>query len=161
MSEKWRPVPNYEGVYWVSNMGRVKSTKTILSQYTKGIYCTVGLYKEGKGRTVNVHSLVAGAFLGTVRKGYCVNHIDGDPKNNRLSNLEIVTYGENLRHAYIICRRSKSGERHHANKIGNDELRKIRKLLSLGATQESIGKMFGIHQSTVSDIKTGRTWGCE
>lgn len=46
-----------------------------------------------------VHRLVAEIFIGQIPEGYCVNHKDGNKKNNRLENLEIVTFSENIRHA--------------------------------------------------------------
>lgn len=102
MKEIWKVVQDYPN-YEVSNLGRVRNKKTgkILSPGLGGAgYFTIALYKDGKATTKNVHELVAAAFLGKKTKGMTVNHKDGDKTNNILSNLEIVSYAENLRHAY-------------------------------------------------------------
>ena len=100
--EIWRSILDYP-TYAVSNFGRVRNQKTgkILRPGLGGVgYLTVALYKDGKAITKNVHQLVCEAFIGKISPGHTVNHIDGDKTNNKLSNLEIVTYRENLQHAY-------------------------------------------------------------
>ena len=110
-NEKWLPVKNYEGLYSVSNYGRIKSlprytTKgRILKQYTNphNGYKYVSLCKNNKKATKRVHILVVEAFTDYVSNGFnpstVIDHIDGDKTNNRLENLEIVTQKENDRRA--------------------------------------------------------------
>lgn len=92
--EIWKPIPGYEGRYWASNLGRIKSRRKILkTHYSESGYEKVSLYKHGK----KVHRLVMAAFEG--EKPYPefeVNHKDGDRSNNKLDNLEYVTHYENL-----------------------------------------------------------------
>ena len=113
MEEIWKDIPNYEGYYQVSNLGRVKSLK----RYVKFMHCNklinerilkggigsrgylvVILSKDKKPKTFEVHKLVAIAFLGHKPCGYkrVVNHIDNNPVNNKASNLEIVSQRENV-----------------------------------------------------------------
>jgi hypothetical protein len=99
--EVWRDVVGYEGLYMVSDMGNVaglrfgfKIKKQNIGTDGKNI---VYLRKDGKGKTVVVHKLVAIAFLGHVPCGYkvVVDHIDNDPLNNKLQNLQLITAREN------------------------------------------------------------------
>ena len=117
MSEKWLDIPGYEGVYEVSNLGKVRSSKDkttkskihgtrvwkqrILRQKTdKGGYKRVSLWKAKQEKTWLVHRLVMLAFVGENSEKRFVNHIDGNPSNNYLENLEWCTSRENLMHAY-------------------------------------------------------------
>ena len=105
MQEIWKDIPNYEGMYQVSNLGRVKSLKRSkevvlkLMDDTKGYLC-LSLYKDGVKRTRKVHRLVAEAFLGHKPNGMelVVDHIDHNTKNNKVSNLRIVTQRQNSSH---------------------------------------------------------------
>lgn len=100
--EIWKPVADYEGLYMVSNLGRVKS---VPRPGTKGGilkpapddrgYLKVKLYKNGGKSTHQVHRLVMRAFVGECPDGYEVDHVDWNPKNNRLSNLRYLPAEEN------------------------------------------------------------------
>ena len=101
--EIFKNVPGYEGSYQVSNLGRVKSLKLNREKLLKlglGGHCyfIVALCNEGKVKTINVHQLVAMAFLN--HKPDCttkvvVDHIDNNPLNNRLENLQLISAREN------------------------------------------------------------------
>lgn len=96
--ERWKPIAGYEN-YSVSSWGRVRNNLTgdILQQerHDKG-YLRVDLYgKRGERKHLKVHRLVAEAFIPNTEKKPCVNHIDGNNKNNSISNLEWVTDKEN------------------------------------------------------------------
>ena len=117
--ERWKPVNGYEGIYEVSNHGRVRSVdrtvtysngqvhrykgkilRTPLLQQTG--YPFVKLSNQGKNQVRTVHSLVAETFIGTRPDGMEVCHNDGDRANNHLDNLRYDTPSENeldkLRH---------------------------------------------------------------
>ena len=117
MKEVWQPVPGYEGLYEVSDQGRVRSLDRSFERKTgprpatirlKGRmlkpglasngYLTVSLWAKNKGRSHCIHVLVMNAFV-CDSAGFDINHIDGDKNNNRLENLEICTRSENMRHA--------------------------------------------------------------
>lgn len=100
MEEIWKDVLGYEGLYWVSSLGEIKSVYRpgkIKKQYiAKRGYLSTTLTSNGKTRTKTVHTIVAEAFLGPKPgPGYEVDHIDGDRFNNRADNLEWVTKREN------------------------------------------------------------------
>ena len=102
--EKWKDIEGYEGLYQVSNMGRVKSLerfrkgkhnslvfvneKILKSRKDGGGYLRVSLSKEGKIKTFKVHRLVASAFLDNPNNLLEVNHINEIKDDNRVNNLE-------------------------------------------------------------------------
>lgn len=119
--EKWKQIPGYEGIYDASDMGRIRSTpgKTTRSAlYNNRTWKTrvmkvkwekrpcgkmdarVCLWKDGKEHTHLVARLVALAWCDGYSDGMTVNHIDGNPENNRADNLEWVKLSDNIRHAF-------------------------------------------------------------
>jgi hypothetical protein len=113
ISKIWKPVVGYELLYEISNISEVRSIGKngyILNQRENwGGYKTVTLHKNGEGRTQYVHRLLAKAFLPNDGAKCCVNHKNGNKLDNTLVNLEWVTQGENMKHAYQIglCDRNK------------------------------------------------------
>ena len=100
MNEEWRDIKEYEGLYQVSNLGRVRSLNCrghkgcigILTPRLDGKgYEMVALYKEGKARNTKVHRLVAQAFIPNPNNYPQVNHKDEDKTNNNVDNLEWCT----------------------------------------------------------------------
>lgn len=114
MEETWKDIPNYEGLYQVSNFGNVKSLERVIYRsngrpYTvkeiilKGIidsteYLTVWLCKDGEPKIFKVHQLVAMAFLGHTPCGHkiVIDHIDNNRTNNMLDNLQLTTPRHNV-----------------------------------------------------------------
>ena len=114
--EEFRDIPGYEGLYSVSNLGRVKSLdrltpqnkhlKEIFLRYrlTKHGYYRISLCKYGKLRHINVHQLVAMAFLDHEPNYYfelVVNHKDSNRINNNVKNLELITTRQNVVHGTL------------------------------------------------------------
>ena len=119
--EIWKDIPEYEGYYQVSNLGRVKSLKRKINngRYKKEFfiyekilvsidigngYLRVSLNKSGKKKPIFCHRLVAVVFILNPENKPCVNHIDGDVKNNHSSNLEWCTHSENMKHAIRVLK---------------------------------------------------------
>ena len=102
MKEEFRPIPDYEGIYEISNFGRVKSFKCNKERILKAVlnprgYLHVSLYKDNKQKSYQVHQLVAIVFLGHTPCGMdlVVDHIDDNKTNNRVDNLQIITQHDN------------------------------------------------------------------
>ena len=112
--EQWKDIEGYEGLYQVSNYGRVKSLERYQENHSKlqkveekiltrsdngNGYLFATLWKNGKSKRYYIHRLVVQAFIGPIPEGYAVNHLDFDTRNNNADNLEIVTYLENNRYS--------------------------------------------------------------
>jgi hypothetical protein len=109
MEEIWKDIPDYEGLYQVSNLGRVKSLPKEWITHNGSIhkrngkvkkifennrgYVMIGLWQNSKRKNYFVHQLVAMAFLGHKRCGMklVIDHINDNKTDNRLENLQIVT----------------------------------------------------------------------
>jgi hypothetical protein len=112
MNENWKDVIGYEGLYQVSNLGRVKSlnrfvtrgcnsvfrTGNVLKSSITKDYLKVVLSKDANKKTFTIHQLMAIAFLNHKVDGHklVVDHIDSNKTNNRLENLQIVSQRENV-----------------------------------------------------------------
>lgn len=125
MTEIWKDITGYEGLYQVSNLGRVRSLDRyvthsrgvvkyirkgcVLKQNTdKGGYKYVGLYKDGKVKYIKVHRLVAQVFLHNPDNLPEVNHIDENKSNNRVDNIEWCSHKQNCNHGTRNERMSKN-----------------------------------------------------
>jgi len=112
MKEIWKSIPGYEGIYEVSDLGRVKSLsreikyknrtaiskEKLLKQRVGPVgYYEVGLHNTNKRKTKNIHQLVAMAFLNHTPDGYkiIVDHINNIRTDNRLENLQVISQREN------------------------------------------------------------------
>ena len=103
-NEIWKDITGFEGLYQVSNLGRVKSlprknhpNETIRKIATdKKGYSRVNLIKDGKNHTKKVHRLVAEAFIPNPENKPSVDHINCNKSDNRVSNLRWYTYSEQV-----------------------------------------------------------------
>ena len=159
MIEIWKDVKGYEGLYKVSNLGRVKSywfknPKLLKKRISKRGYLIVDLVKESKGKrkVAKVHRLVAESFIDNKELKPVVNHIDGDKTNAHVDNLEWCTYSENSKHAY------KSGLNTVVDRFkGKDK--KIVLDLSTGVYYSSIQdacEVYGLLRTTLSRYLSGQ-----
>ena len=106
--EEWRDVGGYEGLYKISNRGRIKSyqgrykkPKILKTTMTTTGYKKIELTKNKRKKSLKVHRLVAEAFLPNEENKPYVNHIDNNPLNNDVMNLEWCTQKENMVHSAI------------------------------------------------------------
>lgn len=112
MSENWKPVKDYEGIYEVSDTGLVRSLDRVdrLNRFKKGTlkapcdngrgYLCVNLKAHGKQAQKTIHRLVATAFIPNPDNLPEVNHKDGNKANNHVDNLEWCTVSDNKKHAF-------------------------------------------------------------
>lgn len=169
--EQWRDAPGYEGLYQVSDLGRVKRVAAAMGTWPGRIlssspntngYLRVGLTdRSGRMRSVQIHRIVAAAFLGPCPPGQEVNHKNGDRGDERLVNLEYVTRSENLFHASreLGVEWGVRGERNANSKLTEPQVRKIRFLWATGSyTQKQIGTMFNVSDVLVSYIVNRKAW---
>lgn len=113
--EVWKPIVGYEGLYEVSNLGRVKSLpkyrykyERLLALYTNPHhgYVEVHLRKDGASKPHRVHKLVMEAFTDYrskgAKSGFGIDHIDNDKTNNCLENLQVLSNTDNIRKAHYV-----------------------------------------------------------
>jgi HNH endonuclease/NUMOD4 motif len=178
--EEWREIPGYEFEYQESDLARTRSvrvrTNSVPGKILKPNLTTRGgrpkleLFKDGKGRTFNVASLVAMTFLGPAN-GRQVNHKSGNKLDARLKNLEYLTREENIMHAMMngLC---PSGDRHYSRKrpwllarghrqpnakISDEQRKEIHSRYATGTeTYASLAAEFGLHWTTVRHITRGK-----
>lgn len=116
-NEIWLPIVGYEGIYEISNLGRIKALHKVLKMkngrnrtHKESIltpwktpygYLCITLVSESVHKKRTIHSLVAQEFLKhTTTKGIDIDHIDGNPSNNKLSNLQLLSHRDNTAKGY-------------------------------------------------------------
>lgn len=176
--EAWRAVVGYEGLYEVSDAGRVRSVdRRVVRQYAGGPrvtfykgrvlrpslnnvtgYWQVVVSKQGTISTFTVHRLVAIVFLGSRPAGMEVAHHDGDKKNCRLSNLRYTTPVDNaadkVRHGTQV-----RGVTQGHSVLTEEAVREIRTRLQRGKiTFRALAKEYGVHAVTIADAVYRKTW---
>lgn len=158
---EWREIPGYDPDYQVSNTGLTRSFKSgwewrLIRPFVddRG-YTGISLFKDGSKVRAAVHRLAAIAFIPNPENKPFVNHLDSDPKNNRLENLEWVTAKENMQHASLAGRLS-SGERHWNSRLTDIQIMEIKEhLLQRKLTLAEIGKLYRVSSSSISNIFRG------
>ena len=162
--EIWKDAPGYEGVYQVSNLGRVKSMSRIrvngrakiltkdkiLLSKTLNDYVKIGMTHK----YVLAHRLIAKAFIPNPDNKPQVNHINGIKHDNRVENLEWVTASENAIHS-SKNKLSNTGEKHWKSKLTEKNIKEIRESK---LKQSELAKIYNITQSTICQIISRRTW---
>lgn len=170
MSERWLPVVGYEGLYEVSDIGRVRSierscgsknggTRTVPKKLLKGSpwgpYLCVTLYRDGERLRQNIQWLVVLAFIGPkLNPDWEVCHDDGKHHNNCLSNLRYDTragnFADKVRHGT-----HQRGERH-----GNAKLTDEQALTILGDPRrpQEIAREYGVSNAAIYLIKNRQNW---
>lgn len=165
--ERWRDVPEFEGLYRVSDLGRVKrlSDGQILASGQSGEYIIKTLTRAGVQSTHSVHSLVLRAFRGPRPVNMVGRHLDGNGKNNRLENLVWGTQKENAddreRHG-----RTARGEKQGLNRLTREQVDEIKEALKSEVkgqkgkpgTVAQLAEKFGISRGQIYNIKNGLSW---
>lgn len=167
-TEIWKDIEGYEGLYQVSNMGRIKSFAreeggTLVSlTNNKDRYVRISLAKNGKRVSYSVHRLVAIAFIENPDMKPFINHKDFNRSNNVVANLEWCTAGENSRHAVKGNRvYFPKGEERHNVKLTEKEVRYIRQFYKkdvYGHGIQAIARTYGVAPITIRYLITGKTW---
>lgn len=174
VAERWLPVAGFEGLYSVSNLGRVRRESKVVSRKStsgyrvaekimspgagiKSGYLIVNLSKDGKTSTHYVHHLVLRAFVGQRPVGKEACHGDGNRANNSAANLRWDTRKEN--HAdKKIHGTGTVGERHPGAKLTDSVVVALRRRRAEGASFTTLSNEFGISRMTAHRAATGTSW---
>ena len=180
--EIWKPVAGYEGIYDVSNLGRVKTVERTCYLNIKGTdtqriikekikhpsqdgqgyknnngYLSVILSFKNKSKRFHVHRLVAEAFLENPNNYETVNHIDGNKFNNEVSNLEWASRKQNIEHAW------KTGLNHIPSNYAGTHKKKITQkdlqgnIIKEWDSMTEAARFLGLDKATFSNrIKSGK-----
>lgn len=99
MKESWKEIKDYEGLYWVSNLGHIKNkhNKILKPEYSNKDYACIQLRKDSRMKKYRVHRLVAEAFIPNPLGLPEINHVDENKHNNQVSNLEWCTHIQNMK----------------------------------------------------------------
>lgn len=155
MTEEWKDIEGYEGIYQVSNLGRVRSLDhkarhrsrtgnefevTYKGRIRKQVpnengYSIVMVKDGGKSRALKVHRLVAQAFIPNPDNLPFVNHKDEDPSNNRADNLEWCTHEYNVRYGTAIMR------------VRNTQLKRANAVLQLDNEGNVLGRFLSLERA--------------
>ena len=119
MKEVWKDIGGYEGIYQISNMGRVRNNrnKILKPNESQHGYLKIELHKKSNRRTVHIHRLVALAFIDNPHNYTEVNHIDEDKHNNISSNLEWVSRIYNTNYGNRPRKTGRYAKLHNGNTV--------------------------------------------
>ena len=156
MSEIWKDVPGYEGLYKASNLGNIVGPKGwILSPGTDKVtkYMHVVLTKNRQPKGKYVHRLVWESFNGPIPEGYEINHKDEDKSNNALENLELLTHSDNC---YYGTRNERANATKRRNGVSGLNYKKVAqvskdfKLIKVHVSLKDAGIATGAFVSNIS-----------
>lgn len=168
-SEKWKDIIGYEGLYRVSDKGRIRrigpnsgATVNMLLKHAidnKG-YPRVMLYKNRHRKNALIHRLILEAFVGLCPPKMESCHNDGNPMNTQLTNLRWDTHRSNLADKKMHdTQPDQSGSKNNNAVLTEKNVRCIKQMLASDLyLQKTIAKKFGVAKTTISDISTGKKW---
>ena len=159
MTEVWKPIPEYE-CYEVSNKGRVRSNKygdwrVLKPRPKKRGYYNICLRRDGKSRNFDIHYLVLLAFAGPRPEGMFVCHLDHNPSNNCLSNLEYNTPSENNYQTVRANGGAHGLNGNHNRRFTADQVRTIR---NSPLSNPALAAQFGVDTETVRLARIRKTY---
>lgn len=160
MKETWKPVVGFEGLYEVSDLGRVRSLrrgKILAANSARGHYPVVSLSVGGSCTRWPVHRLVLETFRGSPPPRTEAAHGNGKKTDSRLLNLmwktRVDNHADKRRHG-TQCR----GESHGRSKLTIARIKQAAELRAKGLSDVVIGKQLGVHSGTIGRALSGQSW---
>jgi len=175
--EIFKDIPEYEGLYQISNLGRVKSLEkkrnvsknsyriyhekilkpVISSKKRKSSYTQVTLCNNTVKTKHAVHHLVLETFVSLCPNNFQARHLDGNPSNNKLSNLAWGTAQDNANDR-TLHNHNCPGEKNGNSKLKRNQVIIIKKLLKSKHTHKQIALKYNVSETTISNIDRKVTW---
>lgn len=168
--ENWKAVVGYEGLYEVSDLGKVRSLsfrnrnvaidriKILAQSKLPSGYLRVSLCRDNTRRDQFVHALVLNAFVGQRPTDNEAAHRNGRPSDNRLANLRWATRRENNVDDKIAHGTLRVGSRVHNAKLTESSALQIHELRSSGEMTDAIALKLGVCVDTVRKVLRGERW---
>jgi hypothetical protein len=173
MEEVWKDIPDYEGIYKISNLGNVKSIDYYITEssgktrFRKGRlltnklpqganYYQIILFKQNKAKLWRIHRLVALAFVTNPNALPEVNHINHNKLDNRAENLEWCDKSYN-NHASVNFHK-KYGENLYNAKLTEQDVIKIKQRLVNKEPSSTLSKEFNVSKTTIDRIRQNKIW---
>jgi hypothetical protein len=178
--ETWRDIPGHQG-YQASSLGRIRSLDrkqknmsrwgTLVERVLAGKILKHWINKKGyhyvnlgagQNNRKEVHYWIASTFMGERPTGFEINHKDGNKNNNAPDNLEFVTRGENIRHAFAN-KLNHSGSKHGISKLNESQVVEIRQALKgkrkrMRPYYSEIASTYRVDRKTIEAIAKNKTW---
>jgi hypothetical protein len=168
MEEIWKPIINYEGLYEISNYGRIKRFNKDkryklfkILKYKKNRsrygYLQTSLYKGGICKYFYISRLVLETFIGPCPEGMEACHNDGDPSNNFVGNLRWDTHKNNEKDK-ILHNTIVNGSKILWAKLSGTDIPKIRKMHKDGISTKEIANIYNVSLGAIKGIIYNRNW---
>jgi len=167
MEEMWKPIKDFEDLYEISNLGRIKSleksrnykntTRLVRSKILNSANCQgyriLTLSRDSKKVNYRVHRLVCEAFIPNPKNKPYVNHIDENKSNNVVTNLEWVTAKENINHSILISgKKTNKGKTWENHKFSFNQCLEMVNHFKNGLNVRKISIKFDSNSNTISKI---------
>lgn len=164
--EVWKPIINFEGLYEISNFGRVKSLgnnkykvdKIIKHCISKNGYAYCTLWINCKQKKYKIHRLIAIHFIPNPENKPFINHIDSNRMNNSIENLEWCTQKENIHHAINNGRMDFNGEKNPSAKLNKSDVYNIKKLHNNLVSIKDLSTKYSVSDVSIRNIINDKTW---
>ncbi len=156
MTEIWKDINGFEGIYRISNQGNVLGVRNniILKPYKRGNgYFGVKLQLRGKHIDKKIHRLVAGTFIDNPNNYPQVNHINGNKKDNRVENLEWVSASTNVRHAVSMGLFHITEDKNSWKLTEENALETLNNAISEGNSIVISPRGFGVYKSAFQKVE--------
>ena len=158
-----KDIIGYEGLYAITSCGKVwsyRSQKFLKPSMSKDGYLRAGLHKDGKLRTIEIHRLVAEAYIPNPEGKPQVNHIDEIKTHNYINNLEWVSAKENVNHGTRTQRASETRKRNNIKLERSGKKVYCVELDKVFNSQRAAADELGLDQGSISKCCNGKLKTC-